>query len=1429
MTIRQLPEPVRERWQPLRTGLVDLFYYDVEEFWFRDGRLLLRGNNGTGKSKVLALTLPFLLDGSLAARRVEPDGDPHKRMEWNLLLGGAHPNPERLGYTWIEFGRRAADGSTEFRTLGCGLKAVKGKGIARHWFFSTAQRVGADPAEGGLLLLDSTGTALGRDRLGEALEGYGLVYDHARDYRRAVDEALFGLGEDRYKALVDLLVNLRQPQLSKRPSEKALSSALSEALAPVDQGVIADVAEAFKSLDEERDALAAMAEARDAAAGFLRHYERYAGMAARRRARPPRTLHARYEDLRRDLSAAETARDAAGVAIDDADRRLAEAEDARRRLRTRDETLRSGPEMRSARELEIAAARRDETAAQARAVGEDRDRAAGAAARADRRLAAADGRADAARRAVGEAVELASGCADAAGFGADHRARVVAPLAVPTTVPEVSADFVGAASGTEELRRVGQQLADRQGQAADYVAKRVGTAAETAAGAAAAGRLADDAEDDLQRVGEQRGLARTRVGDAADTLVREFRTYADRLAVLPLHAEVAVEGLLDDLAAWAESMDGPSPARGAVARASRAEESALAVLDAAVAAERDAAERERGELEGELAALQAGGQRGPDAPYTRSAHAREGVPGAPLWRVVDFVRSEAPRGDSAGRGVGGAPSAAGLEAALEAAGLLDAWIAPDGPVLSANRHDVLLRPGRPVAGTSLADVLRPAVDHADPAAAALGDDRIRAVLAAIGVYPRGADAAADVSAWVAWDGSFRIGPLSGAWQKPDAQYLGEGAREAARRARITAVRARLAELEAVAAGIAERVSALGARRTALAAELAAFPDRSEEELRTAHARLGAVEAAAAEAARRVEVRRGEARLAAEAADAAQEALLEAAADTGLPADLDGLAGVRAAVASYREALAALWPAVRERAAAARAAAEERGEAEAAAEQAAELAERAADAAGAAADAVERHTTLAATVGAAVAELQDRLRQVVRDLARCEQDERAARSDHTKAVNDRGVAQGRYDQLRSEIASVADSRAEAIEDLRRFTATGLLAVALPELDVAPPQGDTWAPEPAVRLARRIENELAAVDDGDPAWERVQNKTSEELKNLQDALARHGHSAVGRPLDLGLVVDIVFQGREHAVPELIRALGTEVAERQRMLSAREREVLETHLITEVAGTLHELVAAAEGSVEHMNDELRHRPTSTGMLLRLRWRPAKDAPPELARARERLRQTADAWTEDDRAAVGAFLQTQIERARAADPAATWTEHLTTALDYRTWHEFAVERHQHGQWVSATGPASGGERVLAASVPLFAAASAHYASAGNPHAPRMVMLDEAFAGVDDDSRAKCLGLLAAFDLDVVMTSEREWGCYPEVPGLSIAQLSRTDELDVVLVTRWEWDGHDKSYGTEPDAWRHAKPAARVTAPRSGLTDPTNAGEPAEPEGLFP
>ncbi|MDT0310188.1 TIGR02680 family protein [Streptomyces sp. DSM 44917] len=1350
-----LPAPAPGRWRPLRIGLVDLFYYDVEEFWFRDGRLLLRGNNGTGKSKVLALTLPFLLDGDLSARRVEPDGDPGKRMEWNLLLGGEHPHPERLGYAWIEFGRLdPATGRSHCRTLACGLKAVAGRGIARHWFAVTDQRIGED-----LNLLDATGTALSRDRLSDAVAGRGRVYDQARAYRRAVDEALFGLGETRYQALVDLLIQLRQPQLSKRPSEAALSRALTEALPPMDQAVIADVAEAFRSLDEEKDQLREATEAQRAASRFLDHYRRYARIAARRRARLPRSRHARYEQLQRDLAQAQAAQREADQDRTAAEEGITALDDRVARLRAQDDALREGPEMRSARELERAAAEADRTAQERRRAEGDRDEAARLYARAGERAGRAEQRLADARLRLADALS-----------GERRAARAARLSGELLPGGETSADRVPSAEGTTEaaLRGRAEDILERGRRAVGHVEELAGRAERSAAERQAAGRRLDEAEAEVTHTAQRQAEAEQAASDAGTRLLEQVR---DHLAGCAELRPADPAGLLDRLQDWVTHLNGPNPALAAASEAHRAAGAVLADR-LAVLARRQEELRERTDVaRRSLAALESGGQSGPQTPYTRTPGARDRRPGAPLWRLVDF-RGHVPGADRAA-----------LEAALEASGLLDAWVSPDGTALATaldpGGHDILLVPDRtgPAARPSLADALCPAVDHGDPRSAAVGEAAVGRLLATIGL---GAGEA--TGTWVAADGRFRIGALTGSWAKPAAEYVGEGAREEARRARMTALREDIAAAEAEREHLAAEQAFIGERRRALDAELAALPD--DAGLRHAHA----LAAAAADAAHRARSRRDE--RAAELAQAAEKAaeaaagLAETAADLGLPADREGLAAVRQALADYAVTLAALWPALRERDADERSAAERRAEAEEAATRMATLEERVGGAIRAATTAAERHATLRSTVGAAVAELERRLTETAEAMRAADRELRGARDALSAAGRRAGRAEGLIDRLRTDIEDAVAARAEAITALQRFAATGLLAAALPELSIPDPHGEPWAATPSIALARAIEADLSGTDHSDGAWERVQKHLSEEFTTLQNALSRHGHTASARMTEEGMVVHVVYQGRTRAVAELTEALAAEAGELTRILSAHEREILETHLLTEVAGTLHELLGAAERQVRAMNSELEERPTSTGMKLRLVWRLSRKAPGGLAPARERLRQSIDAWSPQDREAVGAFLQARIEQQRGEDESGSRLDHLTAALDYRGWHEFGIERYQHGRWVPATGPASGGERVLAASVPLFAAASSHYATAASPHCPRLVTLDEAFAGVDDDSRAKCLGLLHAFDLDVVMTSEREWACYPQVPGIAIAQLSRVDELAAVLVTRWEWDG---------------------------------------------
>jgi uncharacterized protein (TIGR02680 family) len=1335
-----LPAPSSKRWKPLRAGLVDMFYYDAEEFWFHDGRLLLRGNNGTGKSKVLALTLPFLLDGELAPHRVEPDGDRQKKMEWNLLLGGKHPHPERIGYTWLEFGRRTADGTAEFRTIGCGLKAVAGRGIARHWFFVTPQRVGGD-----LHLLPASRVPLTREKLREAIDGHGLMYDRAADYRRAVDEALFGLGDHSYGALVNLLIQLRQPQLSKKPDEKLLSRALTQALPPLSPGLLTTVAEAFRGLDEERDALRALDEARQAANDFLHHYRRYAMIAAKRRAAGPRQAQSRYEQLGRDLTAADEAFSAADSALQAAQGKLRELAERRTQLEARREALQHDPAMRDAerlRQMRGEAQRRDETL---RIRERDRDRLAAEVSRRQVKAGDVKGRAETALDRLGTAQRHAEAAAATARCLEGHH---------------TAAD--GWDRDLPHARRETQAVADRQAQATGQLERLLAEAEDRRRTLRAARAEEERLTAEVQAAAERVATAERKAAGRAGELARAYRSYLGGLTELGI---ADPDGLVDALEAWAATGDGPNPAVAMAGDAARAAGTELGRLEEGLSGRRREHAARAGELEREIGRLRTGGHDVPPVPHTRVPGVRDDCPGAALWKVTDFAPGLS------------AEHRAGIEAALEAAGILDAWVTPDGNLVDG---DVTVVSGlAPVQGPSLASVLVPSIDAGDQraGAGAVPDRSVRAVLSAIGLGRTD-------GTWVTTDGRWANGVLAGSWRKDTAGYIGEGAREAARRGRIALLSAELAQERETISELDAALAEVGVRRERLAGEHRALPP--DGAVREAHT------VAAAERARRGELREQHTQAVSvsrerqEELDTAVTRAEEFARDVGLPVAPDELAEVKTGVEAYRLALAGLWPAAEASLEAARAADEASAELAESQEHLAEAAEAACTAREEAAAAQATYEALRETAGAAVEELYRQLGEVQEALNQRDTAEKAARADEQQALGDRGKAEGTRERLRTEIDEAMQVRDTAVAEFQAFATTGLLTVALPSLEV-PDVTQPWAPTPAVVFARTVNVELEPVDDADGPWDRIQKRVTEEHKLLADAMARHGHSA-GLTLREGvIVVDVVFQGRSHDIPGLAAALSEEAEQRARLLSAREREILENHLLNEVAGALHELITAAEAEVRQMNDELESRPTSTGMKLRLTWQQARDAPEGLDTVRHKLRQTIDAWSSGDRTVVGAFLQQRIAVEHADNPAAGWTEALTAALDYRKWHEFMIQRLQDGQWRPATGPASGGERALVASIPLFAAASAHYKSAGNPAAPRLIALDEAFAGVDDDSRAKCLGLLATFDMDVVMTSEREWGCYPQVPGLAICQLARKDGIDAVLVTPWRWDGRER------------------------------------------
>jgi uncharacterized protein (TIGR02680 family) len=1324
---RVLPRPARERWQPLRSGLLNIYKYDEEEFLFDDGRLLLRGNNGAGKSRVLALQLPFLLDGEMASHRVEPDGDPAKRIEWNLLMNKFE---NRLGYTWIEFGRRDPDGNERYITLGCGLHARKGTGIPPNarWYFVTPHRVGEK-----FRLMSENRVPLSRERL-EAAIGPEAVFRTATAYRVAVDDALFGLGP-RYGSLIELLLQLRKPQIMRDFKADDLSRLLSEALPPLSPRLIENVSVSFRSLESDRQQLAELTEVRKSVDSFLRSYSHYVRVAVRRRAADLRKAHSQFEADQREirrLADASEQNEAALLAAEAEERRVEEDLVAARQS---EQTLLASPEMKSVEELRHAQETRDDRVRRVEEAEEMRLQNQGIR--------------DLRRKERTEAESFVERESEVV----SQRHQALSDLWQKAALPALGLPSREAAD--TGARKVFDQTMANRAQAILMLAGRNLELEKCFAHRKEEETRFEQRRDDVIRCEEAEASSRVQRTRALETLVQEIFRWEASVEIMPILKGEDWNGLLET---WLEAPDTDSPLTERI-------EVAHQLAMQGISDERSQSDRwqeeqskARREITDQLDTLRAGRQPTPPTPYTRLAEKRLDLPGAPLWKLCEFHAEVS------------APDRAGYEAALEASGLLDAWVTPEGTLIDPSTNDLFFIGADGASDGGLNRVLQ--------AEGSLAEE-VKRIFGCIGTYEN------EGETWFTPDGRWQHGLLRGAWNKPDAEFIGHSSREEARRRRIVELEAVLATIDEAMAKLVEERKAIEMRAARIAGERASAPGAGRLQ-RAAH-ELESAEIANAEARQRLdEVDQ----LLAKALDAervARETRDRDAEDLQLTQwkEPSALARLELLLADVRGKAAALWPAwdalLRARSALGNAT-DRLIESQNSLDLASGRLEEARKIAAAASAHFE---TLHSSIGATVNEVLLRLSAVRDQLLQLVETEKNVRRkvrelNIQKAVIARDSERAKTDLITHEVA-----RDDAVRRLRHFAERRLLEEAGDNLQ---PEKVELAANPAVELARRIEQALASVPADEEAWTRVQSGIQQQFGELNDQLGMRGYHPKAEIIEEGVfAITCDFHGQSRTMTALRKSLSDELLSRDQMLNAREREVIENHLIGEVATELQGLIRAGEDWVRIVNEELDQRPASSGIKLRFVWEVDPEASDGLEAARRQLLKMTAAWSPAERDSIGRFLQGRINAERAADDAAPWQEHLQRALDYRAWHRFGILRFQDGQWKKLTrqtyGTGSGGEKALTLTLPQFAAAAAHYRSAA-PHAPRLILLDEAFIGIDKPTRARLMGLLVNFDLDFVMTSELEWGCYATLPALGICQLATRPESPAIYVTRWVWNG---------------------------------------------
>ncbi len=1327
MTDRPTVSTIRPaRWQPTRAGLIGLWRYADETFTFHNGRLLLRGPNGSGKSMALELLLPFLLDGDSSPSRLTSSGKPRGRL-LDRVLAGAAGEQSRTGFAWVEFRRR-----DEVFTVGARIRGSRSTNKTDVNLFTSTLAVGRE-----LHLLDGTRTPLSVKALQQAIGSTGAVHSTAEDHRAAVRETLYpGFGAERYRSIITALLALRREKLSDRLDPDKLSDVLSDALPPLDDHDIAVVAEGFERLDRRRHDLAALE--RDVAqlkslADRQRRYARTAVLTAAATVRSAETnrdeVTRKVREARDELAETESRAEAVRSELEQRAGRLTEIDTTMTALKDSD-AYRAGAGMNDLRTHAGNARRQADLA---------RERTAG---RRDRRDEAADD-----QQAADEAAELA----------AENARRAEQDL-------RLAADRVGAdqlvQSAVEE---------DQPGPAVTLITawidahrERIGEVRSALDAHTEAARHRDLQDAELARDEEQHEEAEARLAEAT---TEEEDARIDLAAGVDEWIELSETVGTDRLRALL-----PAPVRepdallGAVT-------TVRTDLSAELAAEGERLDARRATIEDDLAELRREQQRwadsalhDPPAPEWRAD--REGRPGGPLWRLVDVAPGVEPA------------TVDRLEAALTAAGLIDAWVSPDGQLEPTGDRADLQLTIRPASGGTLLGSLVPATN------AAVDGQVLAGVLSSIAVAERAA--AADAEVVVGLDGSFRLGSAVGRGPSRPAALLGSAARERRRRQRLTEIDAELAELVRAAEAVDREDELLAQRRRAIDSELAAVPDPSP-----VRASVAAVATAAAltERASSVVARRRDQRREAEGAvRSALQTLSTLATRHRLPTERERLAEVEQLVLRLRET-ADTWSRRRSDQATARKQADSAaGRTLRAAADLVDAEHEERDSTGQADELTARLAALESAVGADYRQTLDRLAELTQERAEHQRRVRALDQEDRELVRSVAVL-----GERSEQAEAARGRAES----ERTTAqrafvdrVGALGVDA-TFDLPGPWDNATAILAAARsLAAAHEN----ADLSPRALEALSQRVTDQLHAAQAEFgARY---EIDRELadDGWWTLRVAINGLRRRAVEAVEVLAGQLEQGRKELAAEEEQLFEQTLAGSVRRALAERIRTANALVDAINDQLSViRTAAAGVGVRLRWQVSTDQPPAVQAARKLLLRDPADLSDEERRSLQDFVRSRVDQARL-DPAAeaSWETRLRESLDYRSWHEFTLQV-AHRDWegfqpatTSRLQRLSTGERSISLHLPMIAAVAAHYsAEDGTPATcPRLILLDELFAGVDVPNRAQLFGAFTAWQLDAVFTSDHEWCQYRDLDGIAIHYLHQTSDNEPVTTTRFTWDG---------------------------------------------
>ncbi|MEV6981745.1 SbcC/MukB-like Walker B domain-containing protein [Sphaerisporangium sp. NPDC051017] len=1253
---------VGRRFKPSRAGLINIWDYTDEEFVFADGRLVLRGHNGSGKTKALEVLFPFVLDGVVDARRLDPFSGENRTMKSNLLYRGQE---SEHGFVWMEF----ADGARTV-TLVIALHAHKDRPEVKRAYFVTDKRLGVDF---GLLTGDSRPLT---ERQLKAVLGPGAWHNNPTDYREAVDAALFGLGRERYTQLLDLLLALRRPLLAKDLDPAKVSDTLTAGLSPVSDELVEQASRDFENLAAVQRLMDDLAAADGAARAFLERYGGYLRVAARahldrvrvrteQAVRHAAAVSEASAEARRAEAAQREAEEAAGAAAAERNTlegtleglKRHEAYTAQGELEsTRRLVAQGAQEIARAREANARAA---EHIAQLRGEAEDVERRLGSTREAALRLATAKTEAAELAGITPDATPLVED-ADGAGGSVDGAAAL----------QEVRAQAAARLQDVEDVRlRLGKaREAERERARADEAARRSRQKTDDAE------RACDDAEEGV-------GRARVRAED-------ELRAWAARWSAEHAAPDAGTVG-----AAAAEAL------AAALARAGEAGAPSLAEVFG------DLTEARRTTLAAGVAAVEARLER-VAAETRRLTTLRDEVAAECDRRSPPAVTPTGTRGRA--RRCGGSSASPPTSPPARRR----PWRAP------WTRRACSPRGSTPTPGTPPRPWSRwnrtPTCSHI-PARARRGRSR---------PWPPRTDR--DPPPY----------PPGGRWRasscpRSRTSYPSRSCPRCSARSRWPAS----------SPSPPPRPRSARAATTASASRWGRGPNPPPSTSARPTARPGG---------RRGSPSTGGCWSPGNATGRRPRPSARRSGNGWTTSAGPGpscAAWARRSPPPWRRSRSGrrCWPPP------ARSTPRPRPR-----------------------STPRRPRWTPSGAGSGRPPPSGACRPARRRSRRSPARSRTTPPPWNASCGVLGVDAGPSWPDRSRWEEPERAVTEIVERLSGCEPAEAVRSVLPD--------------GAVELLALCEAATVGRQAGEAARKTARDRMSEALKEFDDALTaceedyrldwEQGESVV--------VVRVHDADGRHAVAEFARRVAERAREQGVLLEERERTVLEDELLAGLARQISDRVSVARELVKGMDADTRSRPMSTGTTVGIRW-VASDKITDLQWEVSALLEQ-DGPGADRLAELRRLIRQMIREYRAGHPRATYKEVLFAVLDYRAWRSFELRLKVPGEdevrlSKKRHSQMSGGEKSAAIHLPLFAAANALYSSASGG-CPRMIALDEAFAGIDDVYKPDLLGLTVRYDLDVFMTGHDLWARYETVPAAAHYDMHSDKASHTVSAMLVLWDG---------------------------------------------